>query len=393
MADNINEINPLSMDGIMNDRKRWRENSGYNSEEFEMYSSPIIWYFKLVFFFENNSEEGDIACNFLHPSWLNENIQSNSAYNFLKLNGELERMDMLKEFITTLSDISSSSPWIFQEITGLQEALKMEDKIPEERKKIEIKCLPDGLDARVSMLLDMYKSIVYSKILRKEIVPANLRKFDLGLYIFPTPVARYHDGKNNSFEKITHKYIEFHNCEFDINSGASGITDLNNSSEPKEIANTISILFDSVREKRFSEVTGFEVSDYIWEDLNYVENPNAQKEELDREVQKNSMLLIRDAIKNPTIEDLVPDVDINKKIYRLLGPACYGNLNRFKFHNPLDGDIRDIISNGIDAVQKAESLLFSTGLKKKKLPGTKDYPYFKNIKKSDTLGKAIRRNV
>jgi hypothetical protein len=58
----------------------------------------------------------------------------------------------------------------------------------EDRKSIVIKCLPDAYDNRIGTLLDLYRSICYSYTNKKEIVPANLRKFDMGIYIFNTPM-------------------------------------------------------------------------------------------------------------------------------------------------------------------------------------------------------------
>lgn len=121
---------------------------------------------------------------------------SGSAINYLLLNNEWERADMLRDFINLLSNINTNSPWYFSEISGLGDLMERTEfadtfTIPEV-KPITIKCLPDAYDNRIGTLLDLYRSICYSWQLHKEIVPANLRRFDMYIYIFNTPIRGIH---------------------------------------------------------------------------------------------------------------------------------------------------------------------------------------------------------
>lgn len=178
-------------------------------------------------------------------------ILSDSAYNYLVRNNELDRADKLKHFITLLSNISSYSPWYFAEINGLDGVLEKPFKSDAEYIKVEppksitIKCMPDSMDNRIATLLDLYKDVVYSHTWHRVILPSNLRKFDMSIYIFESPLANLHSYLNdtglmsNSAREfnnkvpsyglpVSYKRIELHDCEFEYNAAKSGYSALNN---------------------------------------------------------------------------------------------------------------------------------------------------------------------
>lgn len=182
-------------------------------------------------------------------------LHYNSAYNFLIRNAELERAEKLKQFITLLSSISTYSPWYFSEISGLDSVIDRginpyaPVKIDESPKTITIKCLPDAMDGRIGTLLDLYRDVVYSYTWRKEIVPANLRKFDMSIYIFESPLDAIHnmDGyygtmssdliERQKFENneeystlfpVSYKLIELHDCEINYNTVKTAYSSLKN---------------------------------------------------------------------------------------------------------------------------------------------------------------------
>ena len=152
-------------------------------EGINRYDSPSALYYKLVFYFTNDSgllglndiyidyniddiKEKIIVSKLKKPFNYNtvedasrrdtdntdsvryKNVTSalkNTAYNYLLLNAEYERAYMLKSFITLLSEINSSSPWYFQEISGLDTALERkmfsegEFKLEDKPRQITIK--------------------------------------------------------------------------------------------------------------------------------------------------------------------------------------------------------------------------------------------------------------
>lgn len=167
---------------------------------FNRFDTPGTYYFRIFFDFSkgllNSLEASDISSNILWDQ--HRNSLAGSALNYLILNNEWERADMLRDFINLLSNISVNSPWYFSEITGLGDALDRTEFTAEgftigDYKTIGIKCLPDAYDNRIGTLLDLYRSMCYSWQLHKEIIPANLRRFDMYIYIFNTPIRGIHD--------------------------------------------------------------------------------------------------------------------------------------------------------------------------------------------------------
>lgn len=216
----------------------------------------------------------------------------NTAYNYLLLNAEYERAHLLDNFITLLSEINSSSPWYFQEITGLDTAIERkmfsegEFKIEDKPKQITIKCLHDAYDDRIGTLLDLYRAACFSYTDKKEVVPANLRKFNMGVLVFNAPI-RGKGGKSGIKENMilipdentdsnyyipSAKLIELRNCEIDYNSSKSAWGTLNTSSDPFSPEYTITINFDDCYESRYNEIMGSVVTDFINADFNGIQN-------------------------------------------------------------------------------------------------------------------------
>jgi hypothetical protein len=106
-------------------------------------------------------------------------------------------------------------------------------------------------------------------MMKREVLPSNLRKFDMGIYIFSDPIFPMHMydtetkegsskihwasfGGNGGPERTSYKYIEFHNCEIDYGSGRTGLSTLKNS-EGVAPEYTIDIYFDDCYETRYNE--------------------------------------------------------------------------------------------------------------------------------------------
>lgn len=294
------------------------------------YDSPTALYYKLIFYFTEDS--GLLGLNDVH---IDDNIDDikekiivsklkkpfdydnvedsvrkdtdntdsvryknvttalkNTSYNYLLLNAEYERAYMLKSFITLLSEINSSSPWYFQEITGLDTALERklfsdgEFKLEDKPRQITIKCLHDAYDDRIGTLLDLYRAACFSYTEKKEIVPANLRKFNMGILVFNAPI-RGKGGKSGIKENMilipdkntdsnyyipSAKLIELRNCEIDYNSSKSAWGTLNTTSDPFSPEYTITINFDDCYESRYNEIMGSVVTDFINADINLSPN-------------------------------------------------------------------------------------------------------------------------
>lgn len=291
----------ISYHQLLKDRWEFRKSGGKYSTEFNFYDAPSHKYFKLFFYFYNGDSDKNISVEnctgLLAQTWQADDFKDygldeynmtasyrpvrpfykyNSAWSYFMMNNDITRADVLKKFIILLSNISSESPWYFSELTGLDSAMDRKTitmdnfTILPERPKITIKCLPDAVDDRIGTLLDLYRYMVWDWVSKRETLPANLRKFDMGILIFDSPVAGLHATQSNptksddyEFKNIntgyyniknrtSFKYIELHNCEIDYNSTKTAYVLLNNK-EGSSVEYNIDIHFDDCFETRVNE--------------------------------------------------------------------------------------------------------------------------------------------
>ena len=304
--------NPLDLDGEKTER------DGINSPIFSDAGLLIPTFLleeKEGFTFEKEITSGGTVISHDYQYY-----RYNSAWAYLKNNGEQERAYMLKHFITLLSDISTNYPWYFPTIEGLDTAVNREitsEKgftLNPERPKITIKCLQDAVDDRIGTLLDLYRAITYSWSSKREILPANLRKFNMSIYVFEAPMAnvtkklnvlqeylpqlsdftnygtkfgwiakdpdikspmdRYTEDEDGN--KIlnsptsdmdgelftSYKLFEFHNCEIDYNTTKSALATLDNTGGIQP-AYELGIYFDDCYEHRFNSFHGADLGDML----------------------------------------------------------------------------------------------------------------------------------
>ena len=141
------------------------------------FDTPNALFYKLLFYFSDESGllglDGingfnDNVTTALNGIDVKTNRIKNTAYNFLLLNDELERAEMLKNFLILLSEINTNSPWYFQDINGVDGALSRkvfsegELKIEDKPGQFTIKCLNDAYDDRIGTLLDLYRACCFS---------------------------------------------------------------------------------------------------------------------------------------------------------------------------------------------------------------------------------------
>lgn len=109
-----------------------------------------------------------------------------TAMDYLKRNEEFSRMKYLNAFINTLKSINYYMPWYWQSIEGLEEIWKwkhFEDPYKGGDDAIlKIACL-ESIDLKVTALMDFYKKACYDVEHRRMIIPENLRKFKVSIYI------------------------------------------------------------------------------------------------------------------------------------------------------------------------------------------------------------------
>ena len=194
-------------------------------------------------------------------------------------------------------------PHFFEKLVYLQalnrkEFVDTNFSIGDETKNITIECLPDAFDSRIGTLMDLYRAACFSYHLHKEIVPANLRKFNMYLYIFSTGIRGIHSRttvSQNISEKTEYisdasfdqhilpkkgktysgqpyitssKLIEFHECEFSYNSAATGYNTINDA-DGFEQKYTIGISYKYAMEQRYNEVLQRVIGDFVLNDFDF----------------------------------------------------------------------------------------------------------------------------
>ena len=116
-------------------------------------------------------------------SW---NTKPGTAMDYLKRCGEFQRMQYLNSFINTLKVVNYKMPWYWQGLEGLENAWKHNNfKDPYfggDDAKIVITCL-ESIDLMMTKLMDLYRKAVYDTDHRRIIIPENLRKFSLYIYV------------------------------------------------------------------------------------------------------------------------------------------------------------------------------------------------------------------
>ena len=109
-----------------------------------------------------------------------------TAMDYLKRSGEFTRMKYLNAFINTLKTVNYYMPWYWQEIEGLDSAVKTNGMAQpysvEKDAMVKIKCL-ESIDLKMTSLMDFYKNAVYDFEFRRVIIPENLRKFRMTIHV------------------------------------------------------------------------------------------------------------------------------------------------------------------------------------------------------------------
>ena len=153
------------------------------------------------------------------------------------------REKSLNTFCNMLNNISNNTPWFFHSITGMDKASVTSLNEPFKDNTLEIKCLEESIDMRLSTLFEYYKYACFDYVNLKEILPENLRKFDMSVVVFGVPI-RYLDthskinGKEyqsrtmrgeNGGNKMTMAMYTFKECEFDTENMSEPIgSDISN---------------------------------------------------------------------------------------------------------------------------------------------------------------------
>ena len=266
---------------FINERVSWQKSLDSLTGE------PGWFYFKIFFKFDTNYG--------LFPGILGPGLKSvygsqNSAINYLNMidtnnsyRSNIHYSTALVKFVKTLSWINSFAPWFFKKITGMENANYLDLNEINKERYIEIECSEDAVDMRLTTLMDLYRYFCYDHITQKEILPENLRKFDMSVVIFHTPLRYYHTaGKSltqGSFpyksmhadefsDRMSFRMVTFSGCEFDLASMTSIPNELNNEKAFNIGQNRIKIRYNRAITTSLNEWFKFIVSDagnFAWD--------------------------------------------------------------------------------------------------------------------------------
>jgi len=165
-----------------NTAERFRRGFLYTLTETD---EPTFLTFSLDFDFDN-IVSNDYFGFYDSPLFIDVNNIDYSAIFYLNSIGRHAEADRLREFKRLLSYTSKSQPWFFQSISGLDKLWRAATNMKNDYKgkdiELEIETL-ESLDLRISYMADLYRSAVYDKMYMRELVPENLRRFKVDVYV------------------------------------------------------------------------------------------------------------------------------------------------------------------------------------------------------------------
>lgn len=271
-------------DDFINERNIWHKSL------YSFGGEPTWFYFKIFFNFDTQYGLLGGLLNNTNPL-----AATNTAYKYLDscyLRGKFERTQerqvALMRFAKMLSYINTVTPWFFNGINGLDQAgVPLVDDFTKER-YISIECNQESVDMRLSNLLDLYKFVCYDEMNQKEIIPDNLRKFDMSVMVFGVPLKYIHSGfkatgKNFEYKRIfdgsnqqnmmSFKMFTFINCEINRESIGNMVPSSMKNEAPFELGKKeIKINYDRVYTHTMNEFNHFFFgSDGVYYD-GYAEN-------------------------------------------------------------------------------------------------------------------------
>ena len=317
------------------------------------FGAPSYFYFKIFFKFDtqhglfggllNNEDRGVNGYNCASGYLASIGNSDVASQRFLVQ----DRFRALVKFANTLSYINCTSPWFFKGVKGLDKAnIPQTEEDYSKDKTISIECNLESIDMRLNTLFDLYKFACYDDVTNKEIIPDNLRKFDMCVMVFQSPIKKLHSAlkQNNSVilgmpntdinkdNFMGFKLFEFLGCEFDVSSLSSLIPSDMNNEKPFEMGKgLINIKYNKCVRLNSNEFNGILFGDYGM----FYEYDNAAKSKLkiyDNIVGRTPKRLL--SITNRDIIDFNEAYTVNNvtKMSRFTLGNIYGESNAYNYY-------------------------------------------------------------
>ena len=231
--------------------------------------------------------------------------------NSIKTSDNMEgRRIALIKFVRSLSYISSNAPWFFKSVKDVNNGLNMNLSNLTAEKSIEIECSEEATDLRLLTLMDFYKYAAYDAVNQKEILPENLRKFDLDVVVFQSPIrylqtstrdlkgrTTFYKNLNasNMTDRMPFKLFSFQGCEIDYSTLNTMLPQSFSNQTPFQSSPTFKIKYDRVyqhNQNEFAKVL-FGDSGFLWSQ-NGIDNDTlnimTNKESDDHENKRHKMM-------------------------------------------------------------------------------------------------------
>lgn len=273
-------------------------------------TQPAWLYFKLFFKFDSSY---GLLGGIMRSSDGNKFAANNTAIQYLtrnwhKLNDNMgARRKSLVKFVRSLSYISSYAPWFFKSVKDVNNALNMNLNNLTAEKSIEIECSEEATDLRLLTLMDFYKYAAYDAINQKEILPENLRKFDLDIVVFQSPIRYLQTStrdlkgrttlyKNlnaaNMTDRMSFKLFSFQGCEIDYSTLNTMLPQTFSNQAPFQSTPTFKIKYDRVyqhNQNEFAKVL-FGDSGFLWSQNEATSPETINAESDDHENKRHKMM-------------------------------------------------------------------------------------------------------
>ena len=320
--DDLLKIPNWSFEDFYKERTKFRR-QGLDGNDTSAYNDRGSFFYKLFFNFSSNF---GLLGSLIHTSTSKYAKDINTAYMYLTNNIEGDKFSekyknvlkskrsSLESFGKILNYLQMECPWFFKEVGGLAEVTKrnFNEIVPAEEKQITLTFNPDAVDMRISTLLDLYVNACYDTINFKEVIPENLRKFDMSIIIFNPPIANlnvpytymstqelekaYQRAKEKSManigfqtdlgadetdfsksmnnwagilkERMSFKCIILKNCEIDLNN-LTTTPEVLSTEEPLSLEHTINIKYQRSYIYNLNKPLSIELLDNMYNELSF----------------------------------------------------------------------------------------------------------------------------
>lgn len=258
-----------------------------------LFNDPLYCYFKIFFKFNTNyGLLGGILANSKETGTIGTLVTNNTASRYLhtmcagvsskmyKQEKPKDRLEALNKFVKLLSYISTNAPWMFKSVKGLENAENPVMTEFSKEKSISIDLNPDAIDMKLTTLFSLYRYACYDTINCKEIIPENLRKFDMMISIFSMPLRYIHTSMRDNNSSSNYKYktmstintdwshvmsyrmYTFKNCEIDLTSLGSLYSGTMESNNPFDLSSgSLKINYDKCYVSHCNEFFGLAFGD------------------------------------------------------------------------------------------------------------------------------------